>query len=77
MNINEITNGMTPQDKQIYFTHMEKRHREEAEYLQAEKDRNAIYKESLINDILKRNSNFSISELNKKPLRVLERIAEF
>lgn len=29
MNINDITNGMTPQEKEIYFAHMEKRHREE------------------------------------------------
>ena len=75
MNMNEITYGMTPQDKEIYFSHMEKRHKEEAEYVQAEKDRNAIYKEALIEDILKSNCNFSRDELIKKPLRVLERIA--
>ena len=38
MNItNSITNGMTPQEKDIYFKHMEKRHREEKEKLDAQK----------------------------------------
>ena len=31
MNINEITMGMTPHEKEIYFAHMAKRHREEQE----------------------------------------------
>lgn len=75
MNLNEITMGMTPQDKQIYFNHMEKRHAEEAEYLEARKNRNTIYKEALIEYILKSSSNFTKDELIKKPLRILERIA--
>ena len=37
MNINEITMGMTPQEKEIYFAHQEKRHREEAEKLELER----------------------------------------
>ena len=37
MNINEITMGMTPQEKDIYFAHQEKRHREEVEKLEQEK----------------------------------------
>lgn len=27
MGLNEVTAGMTPQEKEIYFAHMEKRHR--------------------------------------------------
>ena len=52
-----------------------KRHTEEAEYLEARKNRNAIYKEALIKCILKSSSNFTKDELIKKPLRILERIA--
>lgn len=75
MNINEITHGMTPQDKEIYFAHMEKRHREEAEKLELEKAQLRTYKESLIEDILKDKPNFSKEELQKMTTRTLERIA--
>lgn len=44
MNINKITMGMTPQEKEIYFAHQEKRHREEAEKVQAERERLQVYK---------------------------------
>ena len=74
MNINEITLGMTPQDKDIYFKHMEKRHREEAEKLEAEKEQLRSYKEALINDILETNKNFTYEELKKMSIRTLERI---
>lgn len=53
MNINEITMGMTPQEKETYFKHQEKRHQEEAEKLDAEKARMKEYKVHLIEDILK------------------------
>lgn len=36
MNINAITMGMTPQEKEAYFKHQEKRHQEEAEKVDAE-----------------------------------------
>ena len=74
MNINDITNGMTPQEKEIYFQHMEKRHREEAEKLELEKAQLKTYKESLIEDILKFKPNFSREELQKMTTRTLERI---
>lgn len=74
MNINEITAGMTPQEKEIYFAHQEKRHREESEKLQAEKERLRAYKESLIEDILKRKPNSNVEQLRKMTTRSLERI---
>lgn len=74
MNINEITMGMTPQEKEIYFKHQEKRHQEEAEKLDAEKARMRDYKEHLIKDILKDGSDFTYEELARKPIRTLERI---
>lgn len=74
MNINDITNGMTPQEKEIYFNHMEKRHHEEKEKLDAERERLKAYKEKLIEDILKGRNDFTYEELKKKPIRVLEMI---
>lgn len=74
MNINEITLGMTPQDKEIYFTHMEKRHREEQEKLEAERQQLRAYKQSLIEDIIKSNPNQNIDYLRKLTTRSLERI---
>lgn len=74
MNINEITLGMTPQDKEIYFSHMEKRHREEQEKLALEKQQLRGYKESLIEDIMKSNPNQDIEYLRKLTTRSLERI---
>lgn len=74
MNINEITLGMTPQDKEIYFAHMEKRHREEQEKLEAEKQHLRAYKQSLIEDIMKSNPTQDIEYLRKLTTRSLERI---
>lgn len=74
MNINDITNGMTPQEKEIYFAHMEKRHKEEQEKVNAEKDHLKAYKEKLIEDILKNRTDFTYDELKRKPIRVLEMI---
>lgn len=72
MNINEITIGMTPQDKEIYFAHQEKRHREEQEKIEQERMQLRAYKEKLIDDILKSNKNFTREELQKKSIRTLE-----
>ena len=72
MNINEITLGMTPQEKDIYFAHMEKRNREEKEKVDCEKERLKAYKEKLIEDILKSRSDFTYEQLKKKPIRILE-----
>lgn len=74
MNINDITNGMTPQEKETYFKHMEMRHKEEAEKINAEKEHLKAYKEKLIEDILKSRTDFTYDELKKKPIRVLEMI---
>ena len=74
MNINEITIGMTPQEKEIYFAHMEKRHREEQEKLDYEREQLKAYKESLIEDILRDKPGFTREELMKKTTRTLERI---
>lgn len=74
MNINEITMGMTPQEKEIYFAHQEKRHREESEKLELEKANLKTYKEVLIKDILKQKPNFSREELQRMTTRTLERI---
>ena len=75
MNINEITIGMTPQEKDIYFAHQEKRHREEQEKLEQEKAQLKTYREKLISDILESNKNFSCDELKKMRISTLERIS--
>lgn len=76
MNItNTITDGMTPQEKEIYFAHMEKRHREEREKLDAEKARLNAYKQSLIEEILEKHPEFTYEALIKKTTRVLEYMA--
>ena len=74
MNINAITMGMTPQEKEVYFTHQEKRHQEEAEMVEAEKASLKVYKDGLIKDILKNRNDFTYEELTKKSVRTLERI---
>lgn len=77
MNINEITMGMTPQEKEIYFKHMEKRHAEEAEKVEDEKRRLRSYKESLIEDILKIKPDYPVEKLIGKTTRTLERIYDY
>lgn len=74
MNINDITMGMTPQERETYFKHQEKRHQEEAEKVDAEKARMRDYKERLIEDILKDRNDFTYEELTRKSIRALERI---
>lgn len=77
MNINEITMGMTSQEKEIYFRHMEKRHAEEVEKVEDEKNRLKSYKESLIEDILKIQPDYSLDYLKKLTTRSLERIYDY
>lgn len=73
MNItSSITLGMTPQEKEIYFAHMEKRHREEAEYIQAQRERTIEYKKLLIEDVLKYRPEFTREQLQKMSIRRLE-----
>lgn len=77
MNTNEITQGMTPQEKDIYFSHMEKRHREEQEKIEAEKSRLCEYKKTLIKDIMALTNNYTYEKLIAKPIRSLEMIYDF
>lgn len=74
MNINEITLGMTPHEKEIYFSHQEMRHKQEAEKIDLEREQLKTYKEKLIEDILKSNKNFTYDELKRMTTRTLERI---
>lgn len=74
MDVNTVTMGMTPQEKETYFKHQEKRHREEAEKVDSEKERLKKYKEGLIEDILNRKADFTYDYLAKKPTRILEMI---
>ncbi len=73
----QITFEMTPQDKEIYFAHQKKRHREEQEKIEQERVQLKSYKDILIEDILKINQNFTYEELKRKSIRVLERIFDF
>lgn len=57
-----------------YVSHLEKRNREEKEKLEQEKENLLSYKDSLIQDILKRTNRFSLEELKRNSLRTLERI---
>ena len=74
MNLNDMTLGLTPQEKETYFEHLEKRHQEEAEKVDAEKAKLKTYKNDLIRDILKDRKDFTYEELAKKSVRTLERI---
>lgn len=73
--MNNITMGMTSQEKQVYFNHLEKRTSEEQERVNAQRKRVAIYRESLIAEILNCNSNFTKEQLNGMRLSSLEMIA--
>lgn len=75
MNVNDIVVGMTPQKKEIYFSHMEKRHREEAEKMEAERELLQTYKQSLIEDIIKHKPDYPLDQLQRMTTRTLERIA--
>ena len=74
MNVNEIVIGMTPQEKDIYFAHQEKRHREEQEKIDLERQQLRAYKEMLIEDIMKSKPNSNYEDLKKLSVRSLERI---
>ena len=74
MGLNEVTTGMTPQEKEIYFAHMEKRHKEEGEKIQLERERTRAYKESLIQDILAKGYNhnrYTEEQLRSKSIRAV------
>lgn len=77
MNINGIISGMTPQEKNIYFEHMEKRHAEEQEYMQARRAQNLTYRDRLIAEIMERRSDWTMEQLKEKSMRSLEIIASY
>lgn len=74
MNINDVVMGMTPQEKDVYFAYMEKRHKEEQEKVELERAQTRAYKESLIEDIMKSKPDSDIEYLKKLSIRSLERI---
>lgn len=75
MNITaDITAGMTPQDKAIFFKHQEMRHRQEAEKLEQERQNMLAYKQRLIEDVLKSRPDLAPEYVKHLSLRTLERI---
>lgn len=74
MNMNSITMGMTPQEKQVYFDHLRENEEYEKIRRQDQRKENISYRQMLINDILAQGKNFTAEELNQKTLRGLERI---
>lgn len=69
-----VVDGMTPQEKDSYFKHMEMRHEQERVKLNDEKAELADYRAKLIEYILRNTDNFTEDELKAKPIRSLERI---
>lgn len=75
MNItSQITFGMNSEEKEIFFAHMERRHRFEAEKIEAEKLALKSYRLDLIDDILRMSNNFKRENLMKCSTSTLERI---
>lgn len=60
-----------------YVSHLEMRNRQEQEKLELEKQRMKSYKESLIQEILERNNNHSLEDLQRMTVRSLERIFDY
>jgi hypothetical protein len=75
MNITaNITAGMTPQEKEIFFKHQEMRHKQEAEKLEQEKENLLAYKKRLIADALKCRPDLDPEYVKHMSIRTLERI---
>ena len=75
MNITaNITAGMTPQDKEIFFKHQKMRHRQEAEKLEQEKQNLLAYKKRLIEDVLKSRPDLAPEDVKRMSIRKLEYI---
>ena len=68
------TIGMNPQDKEIYFKHMELRHKEEQERLAQEREERNAYKAQLIESIKSFNPRIDVENLKKLSIARLERI---
>ena len=74
-NINNIVQGMTNQEKAVYFSHLEKNTRYELDKVEMEKQRLKDYKASLIEDIINwTHGAWTREELQGKTTRTLERI---
>lgn len=74
--MNEITMGMTPQERATYLEHQAMRAREEQERVKAEIEARKAYKAHLIERILKaRPGVWTREELTGKSLSYIERIA--
>lgn len=69
-----ITSGMPPQDKAIFFKHQEMRHRQEAEKVKQEKEALKSYKQKLIKDVLKCRPDLNPEDIKRMSIRTLERI---
>lgn len=75
MNITaNITAGMTPQEKQVFFKHQEMRHKQEAEKVEQEKEALKSYKQKLIADVLKCRPELNPEDVKRMSIRTLERI---
>jgi len=72
--MNEITMGMTPQERKAYLDHQAMRAREEEELVQVMIEERKAYKRILIEDILKQ-GRFTYDQLKNKSVRYLEAIA--
>ena len=75
MNITaNITAGMTPQEKEVFFKHQEMRHKQEAEKIEQEKECLKSYKQKLIADALKCRPDLDPEDVKRMSIRTLERI---
>lgn len=75
MNITaNITAGMTPQEKEVFFKHQEMRHKQEAEKVEQEKEDLRAYKQKLIADALKCRPDLDPEYVKRMSIRTLERI---
>lgn len=75
MNITaDITAGMTPQEKEVFFKHQEMRHKQEAEKLEQEKEDLRAYKQKLIADALRSRPDLDPESVKRMSIRTLERI---
>jgi hypothetical protein len=75
MNITaNITAGMTPQEKDIFFKHQAMRHKQEAEKIEQEKQDLLAYKQRLIADALKSRPDLNPEDVKRMSIRTLERI---
>lgn len=63
---------MNHQEKEIYFKHMERRHKQEAEKIKEQKETLKHYRQKLIEDALKHRPDLDPEKIKKFSIRVLE-----